>query len=57
MIEDNKEYEELLKKIDDIELVSEEQLKDMDFYELAYYMQTLNQISTLDNNNVKEEDE
>ena len=39
--------DELLKKIDDIELVKEEDLKDLDFYELAYYMQNLNIIDSL----------
>ena len=42
------EIEDLLKRIDDIELVKEEDLKDMDFYELAYYMQNLNIIDSLD---------
>ena len=42
------EIEELLKRINDIELVKEEDLKDMDFYELAYYMQNLNIIDSLD---------
>lgn len=39
--------EELLKKIDNIELIPENELKNMDFYELAYYMQTLNIIDSL----------
>lgn len=38
---------EFLKKIDNIELVSDEELAKMDFYELAFYMQSLNQISLL----------
>ena len=42
-----KKVDELLKKIDDIELVSEDELNDMDFYELAYYMQNLNIIDSL----------
>ena len=47
MLEVNKEYDELLKNIDEIELVPEEELENMDFYELAFYMQTLNQLSEL----------
>ena len=41
------ERNEFLKKIDNIELVSDEELAKMDFYELAFYMQSLNQISLL----------
>ncbi len=40
---------DLLKKIDNIQLVSKEDLKKMDFYELCYYMQTLNYIDSLSN--------
>lgn len=39
--------DELLKKIDNIELIPENELKNMDFYDLAYYMQTLNIIDSL----------
>ena len=47
MNENQKEYEELLKRIDNIPLVPKEELDNMDFYELCYYMQTLNQIDSL----------
>ena len=43
------EKKKFLKEIDNVELLSDEMLKDMDFYELAFYMQSLNQISLLDN--------
>ena len=44
---DKLEYNELLKKIDDIQLIPKEELDNMDFYDLCYYMQTLNQIDSL----------
>ena len=47
MNDSDKKVDELLKKIDDVQLVSEKEFKNMDFYELAYYMQTLNQIDEL----------
>ena len=46
--------ESLNKELEQIELVPEEELKNMDFYQLAYYMQTLN---TLDEVNDDEEGE
>lgn len=49
MIENN-DINELKKQIDDVELVPDEELKNMDFYELAYYMQTLNVIDDVFNN-------
>ena len=48
----DKEFDELLKKIDNIKLVSNDDLDKMDFYELCYYMQTLNQIDALANNDM-----
>ena len=55
MMDSNKEkeikqekYDELLKKIDDIELIPNDELKNMDFYQLSYYMQTLNMIDSID---------
>ncbi len=41
------EYNDLLKKIDDVQLIPKEELDNMDFYDLCYYMQTLNQIDSL----------
>jgi len=40
--------DELLTKIDNTELVPDEEIKNMDFYDLAYYMQTLNMLDSLD---------
>lgn len=51
---EQKGIEELLKKIDNIELIPDEEIKNMDFYQLSYYMQTLNMIDSLEEN--KEED-
>ena len=45
----NNKLEELLKKIDNTTLISDDELEKMDFYELAYYIQTLNQIEALGN--------
>jgi len=56
MEDEKKEYDELLKKVDDVEFVPEEKLEEMDFYELAYYMQTLNQVSKLGDDESREED-
>ncbi len=44
---DMNEYNDLLKKIDDVQLIPKEELDNMDFYDLCYYMQTLNQIDSL----------
>ena len=49
MNDNDKEVENLLEKIDNIELIPDEELKNMDFYELSYYMQTLNMIDNLSN--------
>lgn len=42
--EKNEELENFIKKIDDIEFIPDKMLKDMDFYQLAYYVQTLNNV-------------
>ncbi len=44
---DEKEFDELLNNIDNIKLVNDEDFDKMDFYELCYYMQTLNNIDSL----------
>ena len=49
-MDSEKDFTEMLNNIDNIDLIPEENLKDMDFYELAYYMQTLNMIDSLANN-------
>ncbi len=41
----------LLNEIDRIPLVNEEELDNMNFYELCYYMQNLNIIDSLDGDN------
>ena len=43
--------DELIKKIDNIPLIPDEELGKMDFYELAYYVQTLNNIETIGSDN------
>ncbi len=48
------EYNDLLKKIDDVQLIPKEELDNMDFYDLCYYMQTLNQIDSLSNTESEE---
>ena len=50
---DNNDFEinGILNKIDSIELIPDEEVDKMDFYQLAFYMQTLNQIDALGNNN------
>ncbi len=53
MNDDNQNQDEaleLLKKIDNIEFVPKEELDKMDFYELAYYMQVLNQLTDIKSN-------
>ena len=49
--------DELLTKIDNIDLIPDEELEKMDFFDLAYYMQTLNQIDALGNNDMIEGEE
>lgn len=47
MEKEMKQAKELVKKIDNTELLSDEDLDKMDFYQLSYYLQTLNQIDSL----------
>ena len=54
MNDDDKGMDELLEIIDNIQLIPEENLDNMDLYELCYYMQNLNLIDTLDGDDVKE---
>ena len=56
MEENNKEMEELLTKIDNVKLIDEKELDNMNFYELCYYMQTLNVIDSLDGDDLEEGD-
>ena len=56
MEENNKEMAELLKKIDETKLIDEKELDNMNFYELCYYMQTLNVIDSLDGDDIEEGD-
>ncbi len=55
--EKNEELENFIKKIDDIEFIPDKMLKDMDFYQLAYYVQTLNNVENtfIEKENNKEE--
>ncbi len=43
------DFNKVLENIDNIPMLDDEDLKKMDFYELAYYVQTLNQIDALAN--------
>lgn len=45
-MKEQKDFEKILNKVDNVDLVPDDMLKDMDFYELAYYMQSLNSISS-----------
>ncbi len=56
MEENNKEMDELLTKIDNVKLIDEKELDNMNFYELCYYMQTLNVIDSLDGDDLEEGD-
>ena len=47
---ENNELNVMLKNIDEIPLIPEEELDNMDFYDLCFYMQTLNQIDNLSKN-------
>ena len=49
MNKEETELKDLLNQIDNVELIPDEELKNMDFYELAYYMQTLNAIDAIGN--------
>lgn len=55
--EKKEELENFIKKIDDIEFIPDKLLKDMDFYQLAYYVQTLNNVENtfIEKENNKEE--
>lgn len=53
-MKEDKNIDELFKKIDDVDLISNEQLDKMNFYDLCYYMQTLNLIDSLSSNEVGE---
>ena len=57
MNESDKQIEELLQRIDKIPLVPDEELDNMDFYELSYYMQVLNTIDSLDGEDLEESGE
>lgn len=45
----NNEFNKLLENIDNIPMLDDGDLKNMDFYELAYYVQSLNQVEALAN--------
>lgn len=47
MNESEKNLDQILDTIDNIELIPEEEMNNMDFYELSYYMQTLNMIDSI----------
>lgn len=53
---EEQEMDKIIKKVDDIELVPDEELENMDFYDLAYYIQTLNNIEKIGNRNEGEEE-
>ncbi len=55
--EKKEELDNFIKKIDDIEFIPDKLLKDMDFYQLAYYVQTLNNVENtfIEKENNKEE--
>ena len=48
-MDENINIDDILSKIDDIPLVPDEELENMDFYDLAYYIQTLNNIEAIGN--------
>ncbi len=54
MYNGDKEVNKILENIDNISMLDDEDLKKMDFYELAYYVQTLNQIDALANDDGSE---
>lgn len=47
-MDNDKDLDELIDKIKNTKLIDEEDLKNMDFYQLAYYYQTLNTIDSID---------
>ena len=54
MNDSDKEFNKVLENIDNIPMLDDEDLKKMDFYELAYYVQSLNQIESLANDDESE---
>ena len=54
MSDNDKEFNKVLENIDNIPMLDDKDLKDMDFYELAYYVQSLNQIESLANDDESE---
>ena len=55
MSDNDKEFNKVLENIDNIPMLDDKDLKDMDFYELAYYVQSLNQIESLANDDESED--
>ncbi len=51
----DKEINKILENIDNISMLDDEEMKKMDFYELAYYVQTLNRIESLANDDDSDE--
>lgn len=47
--ENNKQIDEILKKFNEIEYATDEEIENMDFYELAFYAQCLNNIEGMYN--------
>ncbi|MBR2828520.1 MAG: hypothetical protein IKE70_04750 [Bacilli bacterium] len=54
---EEKELEKIIKNVDDIELIPDNELENMDFYDLAYYIQTLNSIENIGKNEKSEDEE
>lgn len=57
MNEKEKKAKDLLDKIDKVELLSDEIVDNMDFYQLSSYIQTLNMIDSLEQINDSEGEE
>jgi len=57
MIEEEKNVKELLDAIDKVELLPDEIVENMDFYQLSSYIQTLNMIDSLEQLNDSEGEE
>lgn len=47
MKENNEKIDEILKKFNEIEYATDEEIENMDFYELAFYTQCLNNLEGL----------
>lgn len=47
MNDSDKNINKLLENIDNIPMLDDKDLKEMDFYELAYYVQSLNQLEDI----------